>query len=195
MLTGTLVAMTGATQGEMVAWTVLWALGAAAAGVLRGWKPGFQMSIWVNRHLGWHRVMPIGGLLAGALGGMLAGLIIGWWAVLPIFIGLFLGARLGRQAGRKLAVLGNRLGWERVWAVLSAGFAALFGWQLATWLGEGLIGGLAAQGATSLAGWLSAGSPSLLLTAAIGGALCGGLGGAVSGCLTDVVARLSGLVD
>lgn len=195
MLTGLLIGMASAAQSQMAALTMLWALGAAAAGVLRGWKPGYQMSLWINHHLGWHRVLPVVGLLAGALGGLLAGLVIGWWAVFPVFIGLFLGARLGRQAGRKLAELGNRLGWERVWAGLSAGFAALFGWQIATWLGGGAPGDWAAQIAASLAVWVSGSPPGVLVTAGTTGALCGALGGAVAGCLTDLGARLSGLVD
>jgi hypothetical protein len=32
--------MASASLGEMAALTMLWALGGAAAGVLRGWKPG-----------------------------------------------------------------------------------------------------------------------------------------------------------
>lgn len=192
---GALVGVTSATQGEMLAWAILWALGGAAAGILRGWKPGYQMSLWVGRHLGWHRVLPIMGLLGGALAGMLVGLLIGWWAILPIFIGLFLGASMGKKAGRKIAELGNRLGWERIWAVLGAAFAGLFGWQIATWLGGGSVGILTAQGATSLTGWLFGSAPGFLVTAGVSGALCGGLAGAISGSITDVVARLFGLVD
>ena len=194
-LIGALAGMASASLGEMAALTMLWALGGAAAGVLRGWKPGYRMSVWVNRHVGWHRVLPILGLLAGALIGMLIGLLIGWWAILPVFIGLILGAYLGRQAGRMFVVLGNRLGWERIWAGLSAGCAALFGWQVATWLGGGAVGLLAAEGASSLAGWLSGSTPSFLVTAGVSGALCGGLAGAVSGSFADLVARFSGLID
>jgi hypothetical protein len=122
-------------------------------------------------------------------------LLIGWWAILPVFFGLIMGAYLGKQAGRMFVVLGNRLGWERMWAGLSAGFAALFGWQVANWLGGGAVGLLAAQGATSLAGWLSGGTPGVLLTALVSGALCGGLAGAISGSIADLVSRFSGLID
>lgn len=194
-LIGALAGIASASLGEMAALTLLWALGGAAAGVLRGWKPGYQMSVWVNRHLGWHRVLPILGLLAGALIGMLIGLLIGWWAILPVFFGLFLGAYLGKQAGRMFVVLGNRLGWERMWAGLSAGSTALFGWLVATWLGGGAVGLFAAQGAASLAGWLAGSTPGVLLTAGVSGALCGGLAGAISGSIADLVARFSGLID
>ncbi len=155
VLTGGLAGVANALLGEMAAWTLLWALGGAAAGALRGWKPGYQMSVWVNRRIGWHRLLPAAGLLAGAIGGLLVGTFIGCWAILPVLIGLISGAHLGKQAGHKIAKLGSSLGWGRIWAGLGAGSAALFGWWLAAWLGGGAVGDLAAQGATSLAGWLS----------------------------------------
>jgi hypothetical protein len=151
--------------------------------------------VWVDSHLGWHRLLPGLGLLLGALIGMLAGLVIGWWAVIPVFIGLFYGARLGMRAGRRVVEMGNRIGWDRIWAGLGAGVAAVFGWQVAVWLSGGAVGSLTAHGATSLSGWLSGSTPNLLITAAVSGVLCGGLAGAVSGSLTDLVARFSGLVD
>jgi serine/threonine protein kinase len=192
---GGLAGLASASLGEIAAWTLLWALGGAAAGVLRGWKPGYKLSVWVDSHLGWHRLLPGLGLLLGALIGMLAGLVIGWWAIIPVFIGLFYGARLGMRAGRRVVEMGNRIGWDRIWAGLGAGVAAVFGWQVAVWLSEGAVGSLTAHGATSLSGWLSGSTPNLLVTAAVSGVLCGGLAGAVSGSLTDLVARFSGLVD
>jgi serine/threonine protein kinase len=194
-LTGSLGGMAGASLGEMAALTTLWALGGASAGVLRGWKPGYQMSVWVNRRIGWQRLLPAAGLLAGAVGGMLIGTVVGCWLVLPVLIGLISGAHLGKQAGRKVVKLGASLGWERIWAGLGAGSAALFGWWLAAWLGDGTPGSLAAQAAASLAGWLFGSTPGHLVSAAVSGALCGALGGSVAGSLTDLVARFTGLVD
>ena len=192
---GMLVGLASASFGEIAAWTLMWALGGAAAGVLRGWKPGYKLSMWVESHVGWGRLLPVSGLLFGAMVGMLVGLVIGWWAIIPIFIGLFYGARYGKMAGRKVVEVGNRIGWNRIWAGLSAAAAALIGWQAAVWLSAGAVGNLTAQGATTLSGWLSGSTPNLLVTAAVSGVLCGGLAGAVSGSLTDLVARFCGLAD
>ncbi len=179
-LIGGLAGLASASLGEIAAWTLLWALGGAAAGMLRGWKPGYRLSRWVDRHLGWDRVLPVFGLLAGAMLGMLFGFVIGWWAIIPVFIGLFLGARLGRKAGRKAVEVGNRIGWDRIWAGIGAGGAALVGWRVAVWLGGGAVGGLAVQGAASLSSWISGlfsvSTPDVLLTAAVSGVLCGGSG-------------------
>ncbi len=192
---GMLAGLASASLGEIAAWTLMWALGGAAAGVLRGWKPGYKLSMWVESHVGWNRLLPMLGLLVGAMVGMLVGVVVGWWAIIPVFIGLFLGARLGKMAGSKVVEMGNRIGWNRIWAGLSAGVAALFGWQAAVWLSGGTVGSLTAQGITYLSGWLSGSTPNLLVTASVSGALCGGLAGAVSGSLTDLVARLCGLAD
>jgi len=194
-LIGGLAGLASAASNEIAAWTLIWALGGAAAGVLRGWKPGYKLSMWVDSHVGWDRLLPVLGLLSGAVVGMLVGLVIGWWAILPVFMGLVYGARLGKRAGRKVVDVGNRIGWNRIWAGLSAGGAALFGWQAAVWLSGGAVGNLASQGVTTLSGWLSGSAPNLLVTAGLTGVLCGGLAGAVSGSLTDLVARFSGLVD
>jgi len=198
-LIGGLAGLASVSFGEIAAWTLIWALGGAAAGVLRGWKPGYRMSMWVDRHIGWHRLLPIFGMLAGAMLGMLLGFIIGWWAIIPVFVGMFYGARLGKKAGHKVVLLGSRIGWDRLWAGLSAVVAALFGLRLAVWLSGGPVGSLVAQGANSLTGWLlgllSGSVPDLLIVAVVSGALCGGLAGAVSGVLTDLVARFFGLVD
>ncbi|MEE4609308.1 MAG: hypothetical protein V2L15_10510 [Desulfobacteraceae bacterium] len=192
---GGLVGFASASLGEITAWTLVWALGGAAAGVLRGWKPGYKLSVWVDSRLGWDRLLPIVGLLFGAMVGTLVGLVVGWWAIIPVFIGMYFGARTGKKAGRKVVGIGNRIGWNRIWAGLSAGIAALFGWWAAVWLSGGAVGSLTAQGATTLSGWLSGSTPNLLLTAAVGGMVCGGLAGAVSGSLTDLVARFCGLGD
>jgi hypothetical protein len=57
------------------------------------------------------------------------------------------------------------------------------------------VGNLAAEGVAALSGWLSGSTPNVLTTAVVNGVLCGGLAGAVSGSLTDLVARFCGLVD
>jgi hypothetical protein len=126
---------------------------------------------------------------------MMFGLLIGWWAIIPVFVGLFYGGRLGKRAGLKIAELGRRLGWERIWAGLGAGFAALVGWQVAAWLSGGVLGDLAIESAAVLAGWLSGSTPSVFVIALVSGALLGGLGGAVSGSLADMFARFAGLAD
>lgn len=163
--------MASASLGEITAWTLMWALGGAAAGVLRGWKPGYKLSVWVDSRVGWDRLMPILGLLFGAMVGMLVGLVIGWWAIIPVFIGLFYGARMGKKAGSKIVELGNRVGWNRIWAGLSAGTAALFGWWAAVWLSGGAVGSLTAQGSARFrAGFLGAPQPA---------ADCGGRGNVV----------------
>jgi serine/threonine protein kinase len=192
---GILAGLASASLGEIAAWTLIWSLGGAAAGVLRGWKPGYKLSTLVDSHVGWDRLLPMLGLLSGAMVGMLVGLVIGWWAIIPVFIGLIYGARFGKRVGLKLVDLGSRIGWNRIWAGLSAGVAALFGWQAAVWLSGGAVGSLLAQGITALSGWFSGSTPNLLVTAAVSGMLCGGLAGAVSGSLTDLVARFCGLVD
>jgi serine/threonine protein kinase len=198
-LIGGLAGLASASLDEVIAMTLLWALGGAAAGMMRGWKPGYKMSVWVDSQIGWHRLLPIFGLLAGAMVGMLLGFIIGWWAIIPVFVGMFYGARLGKKAGRKVVVMGNRIGWDRLWAGLSALVAALFGLRLAVWLSGGAMGSMAAQGAASLSGWfsglLSGSASDLLVVAVVSGVFCGGLAGAVSGSLTDLFARFSGLVD
>lgn len=193
--TGMLAGLVSASLGEITAWTLMWALGGAAAGVLRGWKPGYKLSTLVDNRVGWSRLLPILGLVSGAMIGMLIGLVFGWWAIIPVFIGLFYGARFGKRAGSKVVEMGNRIGWNRIWAGISAGMAALFGWQAAVWLSGGAVGDLTAQGVTMLSGWLSGSAPNLMITAAVSGILGGGLAGALSGTLTDLVARLCGLAD
>jgi hypothetical protein len=152
--------------------------------------------LWVDRAIGWQRVMQGLGLLAGGLGGGLFGFVIGWWAIIPVFIGLFLGARKGMLLGSKIWAAGLRYGWERIWAVLSAGAWGLAGWLLLSWIASGGIG-VWAQGLAGAAGlWLSQYLENpLLLEWTLPGALAGAFGGAISGALTDLFARLSGLVD
>ena len=54
------------TAGSMISWVLLWAVGGASAGLLRGWLPGYRVSLWVDRSVGWQRVLPAIGVLIGA---------------------------------------------------------------------------------------------------------------------------------
>jgi serine/threonine protein kinase len=191
-LPGALVGVGGWIAGSMASWVLLWALGGATAGLLRGWQPGYQMSQRIEKAVGWKRVWPAFGVLAGAgLGGFI-GLALGWWAVFPVFVGLVVGAWLGHNAGRKLWQAGTRVGWERIWAGLGALGAALLGWQLAAWLGAGSF---SIQMANSFSTWITGQSASLALVAVGVGALGGALGGAVAGTLADLFARMFNLLD
>jgi hypothetical protein len=150
------------------------------------------MSLRVDQAVGWQRVWPVFGLLAGAALGGSIGLLLGWWAVFPVCLGLLAGAWLGLIAGRKLWQAGIQLGWERIWAGVGALGAALLGWQLAAWLGAGsfsmeLVG--------SFSAWITTQSASLVLVSLVVGALSGALGGAVAGTLADLFARLLNLLD
>ena len=183
------------SMGDVVAWALLWALGGVAAGLLRGYRPGYRLSLWVAGTIGWRRFWQAIGLLVGGMLGGLAGFVIGWWAIIPVFLGLIAGARIGISLGHKIWELGNRLGWERIWAALSALSLATCGWYLAGWLGASQVGLLADQGVASLAQWLVSVSLSQALIFGVTGALGGALGGAFAGTLSDLLARFFGLVD
>ncbi len=191
-LPGALVGVAGWSAGSMASWVLLWAMGGAAAGLLRGWQPGYRMSLRVDKMVGWQRVMPAIGVVAGAMLGGFIGFALGWWAVIPVFVGLLLGAWLGLKAGGKLWQAGTQLGWERIWAGVGALGAALLGWQLASWLGAG---SLSVQLGGAFSEWIASQSASLMLVSLGVGALGGALGGAVSGTLTDLFARLLNLLD
>lgn len=191
---GSLAAVAAGATGDGAAWSLLWGLGGAAAGLLRGWHPGYQLGLWIEHHIGWRRMWQIVGLLGGASLGALFGFVIGWWAIIPIFIGLFLGARKGMTLGAKIWLLGARLGWNRILTVTGALGAALVGWLLASWAGSG-PGAATDQWAVGLSDWLLQNSLAQVWTWSAVGALGGALGGALSGVFTDLFARLSGLTD
>jgi hypothetical protein len=146
------------------------------------------MSLRVDQVVGWQRVWPAIGVLAGATLGGFIGLALGWWAVFPVFLCLLLGAWLGRKAGRKLWQAGAQLGWARIWAGVGALGAALLGYRLAAWLGAG---SLSIQLADSFSAWITNQSASLVLVSLVVGAL----GGAVAGTLADLFARLLNLLN
>jgi len=192
-ISGALIGVAGwYTAGSMMSWVLLWAIGGASAGLLRGWLPGYRVSLLVDRSIGWQRVLPVVGVLIGAgLGGAM-GLAVCWWAIIPVFIGLYFGAKVGLKAGNKLWLFGNQYGWERIWACIGALCAGLFGWRLALWLGAG---SLSTQLAGSFSTWIPGQSASLVLVALAVGALGGALGGAIAGTLADLFARAFNLLD
>jgi hypothetical protein len=192
-LCGSLIGVAGwYTAGSMMSWVLLWAVGGASAGLLRGWLPGYRVSLWVDQSVGWQRVLPVVGVLIGAGLGGLMGFAICWWAILPVLIGLYFGGKTGLKAGNKLWVFGAQYGWERIWAWIVALFTGLVGCRLALWLGAG---SLSSQLAGSFSTWISGQSVSLVLMALAFGALGGALGGIVAGTLTDLFARMFNLVD
>ncbi len=180
------------TAGDMMSWVLLWAVGGASAGLLRGWLPGYRVSLWVDQSLGWQRVLPVVGVLIGAGLGGLMGFAVCWWAILPVFIGLYFGGKTGHKAGNKLWLFGTQYGWDRIWACIAALFTGLLGWQLALWLGAG---SLSTQLAGSFSTWITGQSASLVLIALAFGALGGALGGAIAGTLADLFARMFNLLD
>jgi hypothetical protein len=180
------------TAGSMLSWVLLWAVGGASAGLLRGWRPGYRVSLWVDQSIGWRRVLQTFGVLIGAGFGGFIGLVLGWWAIIPVFAGLFFGGKLGLKAGSKLWLFGAQYGWERIWACIATLWVGLLGWGLASWIGGG---SLSTQLAGSFSTWITAQSASLVLTALAVGALGGALGGAIAGTLADLFARMFNLVD
>jgi serine/threonine protein kinase len=192
-LSGALLGVTGwLAAGSMTSWLWLWAVGGASAGLLRGWLPGYRVSLWVDRSVGWQRVLPVVGVLIGASLGGLMGFAVCWWAILPVFIGLFFGGRMGLKAGSKLWLFGAQYGWDRIWACLVAFCTGLLGLRLALWLGAG---SLSTQLAGSFFTWITGQSVDLVLIALAFGALGGALGGVVAGTLADLFARLFNLLD
>jgi serine/threonine protein kinase len=181
-----LFAFASQPTADAATWSLLFALGGAGAGLLRGWRPGYRFGAWLDSHLGavfWQLI----GMLAGATLGFLAGMVF-WWAVFPVVLGLVFGAQLGAAGGKLLFQAGRRFGWRRISAVFGGAGAALLGWALAGWIGAGSLGQL-------VTGW-AAGEPlGVDATWLANGAICGGIGGVVSGMAADLLARLSGLVD
>jgi serine/threonine protein kinase len=194
MMPGAAVALFNWFSGDLLSWSLLMALGGAAGGLLRGWKPGQKLSALIDRYVGWKLFWEGLGLVAGVvLGGMFGLLFI--WAVIPVILGLILGAQVGRYIGRGIFTLGSGLGWERIWAGFSAlGFGAL-GFGIARLAG---VAGLNTFGANLAEGLLPFASNGSLMWATVwvlagctGGAISGGLAGIAS----DLIGRLSGLVD
>lgn len=192
-ISGALIGVAGSlTAGNINSWVLLWAVGGASAGLLRGWLPGYRVSLLVDRSVGWQRVLPAVGVLLGAVLGGMMGFAVCWWAILPIFLGLFFGGKMGLKAGNKLWLYGNQYGWDRIWACVAALCTGLAGWRLAAWLGAG---SLSTELAGSFSIWITGQSASLAMIALAVGALGGALGGAVAGTLADLFARAFNLLD
>ncbi len=191
---GSLVGVASWSAGQAAAWSLLWALGGAAAGSLRGWQPGFRLSQWIDRAIGWRLFLQLVGATTGAFLGSLMGLVVGW-ALFPLCAGSLAGAGLGWGAGQRIWQAGRRLRWERIWGGLTAAFAALLGWYIAAWTSGSGLGLLADRFANSLVSWIMDASSSWALAWLTVGAVGGALGGAVAGVFVDLFARLSGLVD
>jgi len=187
-LVGTASWISGDTDSTI--WGLLWTLGGAGAGILRGWTPGYRFSQWVSLNFGWHRVLPALGLAIGTIAGGSLGLLF-WWAVFPIFAGLYLGGKAGYLVGRKAWQEGSRFGFERILALTGALVAAFTGALIARWAGVSF----GEQFAGQMAGWITAQTASLAAAWIAVGAVCGAFGGSISGMFADLFGRLSGLVD
>lgn len=188
---GALVAFLCWAEGAPFNWSLIFLLGGAAGGLLRGWQPGYQLAELIDRHLGWKRFLQGAGLVLGAACGTVLGMLISW-AVIPVILGLVLGARAGAYVGSKVWQLGSGLGWVRIWAGISGlmaagiglGAAKLFAEIGLNLLGEKLSAGLALLGGGDL--------PLAMLWLFAGGA-SGALFGAFSGVLVDLGGRLARL--
>jgi len=182
------------SAGEALYWTLLFSLGGAAGGLLRGWRPGHKLASVIDRFIGWQHFWQGLGLLAGALLGGALGMLFAW-AIFPVILGLVLGAQGGVLLGRKIWQAGSMVGWERIWGTISAlGFGAIgFGIaHLAGLLGMNALG-------TDLANWLLPYASNDSYIWAFIWVLAGGLGGALAGALggifTDFIGRVTRLVN
>jgi serine/threonine protein kinase len=191
---GLLFGLSGWTFNAVSSWVLLWVLGGAAAGVWRGWLPSSRLAETVTRYIGWERLWRIAGAILGGITGTLLGLIF-WWAIFPIFLGMYGGAKMGARAGQKIWLAGSGYGWERIGVITGALTTASLGGFLAYLVSSSVLGAYAYQPVMELAGWLAAQEADQLLIGSVTGALGGGLGGALAGVFSDLVARLSGLLD
>lgn len=177
-----------------LAFAMLVALSAAAAGGSRGWKPGENLNEVVTHSIGWRNLLRWMGIAFGALLGLLVTLPF-FLVIFPLFIGLIGGALLGNIAGRKAWQKGLIVGWDRISPVLATGGAALSTSLLLGWLAHSGAGVQAGEWAATLSAWITAQSGSLALGEAGAGMAAGLAGGAIAGLLVDVSARVAGLSD
>ena len=191
---GVLFGLSGWTFTAVSTWVLLWVLGGATAGAWRGWLPSSRLAETVTRYVGWERLWRIAGGAMGGIIGTLLGLIF-WWAIFPIFLGMYGGAKIGARAGQKVWVAGSAYGWERIGVITGALTTASLGGFLAYLLASGIVGDYAYQPVMQLAGWLAAQEADQLLIGSVTGAVGGAMGGALAGVFSDLVARLSGLLD
>jgi serine/threonine protein kinase len=191
---GVMLGMSGWTPAAISTWVLLWILGGAAAGAWRGWLPSSRLAETVSRYIGWERLWRIAGTALGGILGTMVGFIF-WWAIFPIFLGMYGGAKIGARAGQKIWLAGSSYGWERIGVVTGSLTMAALGGFLAYLISSSVLGAYAYQPVMQLAGWLAAQEADQLLIGSVTGALGGGLGGALAGVFSDLVARLSGLLD
>ncbi len=193
-LPGALIGMINWSTGDALAWSLLFSIGGAAGGLLRGWKPGHQLAAVIDRTIGWKIFWQTLGLLTGIVIGGLIGLLF-IWAVFPFILGLVFGGQLGLYVGRKLWQVGSSVGWERIWGVISGlGFGAL-GFGLARLLGVLGANALGLNLADGLLPFANNGSLLWALAWILAGGLGSALAGALAGLLTDILGRFTGLVN
>jgi serine/threonine protein kinase len=194
LLPGALTSFAAGSLEYHLSWSLLWAIGGVGGGMARGWKPGYNTGLWINRYVGWRRFWKAAGAVSGGITGFLIGLLFAW-AIFPLFAGPIAGGKLGMALGERLWLATNRYGWERIWAVVVAVTNALVGAGLA-WLAGFTIPGIASlQLLNPLDAWLLEETGSQIVVWLAFGGLAGAFGGAVSGFVADLVARLTRLID
>jgi hypothetical protein len=193
-LPGVVVGMYNWWAGEILAWNLIFLTAGAFAGTLRGWRPGHRLGGLVDRYVSWRRFWEIFGMVSGALTGAVAAIPL-IFLIVPIFIGMFVGARIGKFLGGQFWQLGTSVGWERIWAGLtavgSAGVGVGIAWLAGT-LGLDALGSYLAAVLLPSAGDSLPGSAFLWVLA---GGLAGSFAGGLSGTAADMLGRLTGLVD
>lgn len=193
-LSGAVLGASGMALSHLATWSLLWSVGGAAGGMLRGYQPSYRFGWWVNRNIGWRRFWKGAGIGLGVSLGFLT--MLPWvFLVVPSILMMVLGGMVGSSAGQKIWLLGARVGWERIWAVTGTASTAFLGLG-ATWLMSHTgAGALSYSLANQLAAWLQSQSAGWTLIWAVVGALAGSLGGALAGFISDLFARFFGLVD
>lgn len=189
---GALVGIVCWLAGSPLAWSLILGLGGAAGGVLLGWRPGYRLAILINHLVGWQRFWMFSSLVAGAIsGGMLGKLVQG--SALPVLLGIFLGAVLGYLLGEKAWQAGVRLGWEKIWKIISVVSAAALGWGAAAIAGRIGLNGVGVQLASGLEPFADDNLFSSALLWLLAGGFSGALAGAIAGLFVDLVGRVSRL--
>lgn len=193
-LPGATIALMNWSAAEPLAWPILFAVGGAAGGMLRGWKPGYKLGSLIAQFVGWQNFWQGVGMVIGGTVGLLVGLMFAW-LIIPIFLGIALGAQAGKYLGSKVYLVGNLVGWERVWGGLSAVLAAVSGWGISRGFAALGAGALGTRVIEILLPFSGNGEVQYALLWALVGALGGALSGMLSGLLSDLVGRLTGLVN
>ncbi len=189
-----LLAAASGALGFPMEWGPLLAVGGAAGGMLRGWRPGYRFGLWVSRRIGWSYFWQGVGILAGAAIGLLLSLPFGM-LIFPLFLGLFAGGRAGYSIGKKLWLTGAPYGWERIWAGMSAVWTAISGVFLINWLASTGLGEQGILLANEFGLWVAAQTEGQAVVWLATGALGGAAGGLIAGFIVDLIARAFGLID